>query len=203
VAARRSGVGCDCRVGRRAAAASLAFECGAAAVALDVHLEDGGVMNQAVDDRDRHCLVREDFAPFAERLIGGDQEGSPLVPGTDQFKEHAGFGLVLGDVGDVIEDQQMEFVELGNGGFESELAAGNLQPLDEIGGAGKQHAPAVFDKGKAERRREVALTAARRGRDMVPDTRGRTRRFTTLFIRIAGGELQLCGVIRFAASRCW
>jgi hypothetical protein len=28
-------------------AASLAFERGAAAVALDVHLEDGGVMNQA------------------------------------------------------------------------------------------------------------------------------------------------------------
>jgi hypothetical protein len=32
-------------------AASLAFERGAAAVALDVHLEDGGVMNHAVDDR--------------------------------------------------------------------------------------------------------------------------------------------------------
>jgi len=31
--------------------------------------------------------------------------------------------LVFGDVGDVIEDQQMEFVELGNSGFESELAA--------------------------------------------------------------------------------
>jgi hypothetical protein len=43
---------------------SLAFECGAAAVALDVHLEDGGMMNQAVDDRDRHCLVAEhDITP--------------------------------------------------------------------------------------------------------------------------------------------
>src|SRR5262249_60401302 len=142
-------------------AAPLAFECGAAAVALDVHLEDGGMMNQAVDDRDRHCLVREDFAPYAERLIGSDEEGSPLVPGADEFKEHAGFGLVLGDIGDVIEDQQMEFVELGNGGFESELAAGNLQPLDEISGAGRQHTPAGFDKGKAERCREVALATAR------------------------------------------
>ena len=51
----------------------------------------------------------------------------------------------------------MEFVELGNGGFESELAAGNLQSLDEIGGAGEQHAPAIFDKGEAESRRKVAL----------------------------------------------
>jgi hypothetical protein len=27
----------------------------------------------------------------------------------------------------------MEFVELGDGGFESQLAASNLQPLDDIG----------------------------------------------------------------------
>jgi len=48
---------------------SLAFKGGATAVAFDVHLEDGGVMNEAVDDSDRHCLVREDFAPFAEGLV--------------------------------------------------------------------------------------------------------------------------------------
>ena len=113
VAGRRSGIRCDCRVGRRPASASLAFEGRATAVAFDVHLEDGGVMNEAVDDRDCHCLVREDFAPLAKGLVGGDEEGSPLVAGADEFKEHAGFGLVLGDVGDVIEDQQMEFVELG------------------------------------------------------------------------------------------
>jgi hypothetical protein len=49
----------------------------------------------------------------------------------------------------------------------------------------------------------MALAAARRGRDMVPDTRSRTRQFTTPFIRIAGGASQLCGVIPSAASRCW
>ena len=203
VAARQSGVGCDCRVGGRPAAASLAFEGGATAVALDVHFEDGGVVDEAVDDSDRHCLVREDFAPFAEGLVGGYEDRPPLVAGADELKEHAGFGLVFGDVCDVIEDQQVKFVELGNGGFESEFAAGNLQPLDEIGGAGEQHAPAVLNESEAERRRKVAFAAARRGRDIVPDTRDRTRQFTTLFIRIAGGELQLCGVIRSAASRCW
>ena len=73
VAARRSSIRCDCRVGRRPASASLAFKGRATAVAFDVHLEDGGVMNEAVDDSDRHCLVREDFAPFAEGLVGGDE----------------------------------------------------------------------------------------------------------------------------------
>jgi hypothetical protein len=59
VAARRSSVRCDCRVGGRPASASLAFKGRATAVAFDVHLEDGGVMNEAVDDSDRHCLVPE------------------------------------------------------------------------------------------------------------------------------------------------
>jgi hypothetical protein len=51
---------------------------------------------------------------------------------------------------EVIQDQQVEFVELGNGGFESELATGNLQTLNEICGAGEQHAPAAFDESEAE-----------------------------------------------------
>src|SRR5947209_12362294 len=59
VAARRSGVGCGCRVDRRPAATALAFERGAAAVALDVHLKDGSVVDEAVDDSDRHSLIAE------------------------------------------------------------------------------------------------------------------------------------------------
>ena len=82
-------------MGGRPATASLAFKRGAATVAFDVHLEDGGMMNQAVDDCDRHCLVWEDLAPFAERLIGSDEERSPLVPGADKLKEDAGFSLVF------------------------------------------------------------------------------------------------------------
>jgi hypothetical protein len=59
VAARQSGIGRDCRVGWRSATASLSFERSAAAVALDIHFEDGGVMDEAVDDGDRHCLIAE------------------------------------------------------------------------------------------------------------------------------------------------
>ena len=83
VAARRSGIDRGCRVDRRPAAASLSFERGTATVAFDIHLEDGGVMNEAVDDSDRHCLIGEDLAPLAERLIGGNEEGSPLGNSND------------------------------------------------------------------------------------------------------------------------
>src|SRR5262249_45276951 len=79
------------------------------AIAFDVHLEDGGVMNQAVNDSDRHRLVREDLAPFAKGLVGGDQQRAAFVAGADKLKEDAGFSLVFGDVGEVIEDQEVEF----------------------------------------------------------------------------------------------
>jgi hypothetical protein len=112
--------------GQRAAA--FAFERGAAAVAFDVHLEDGGVVDEAIDDGNRHRLVGRDLAPFAKGLVGGDEERSPLVPGADEFKEHTGFGQVFGDVGEVIEDQEVVLVDLGDGGFESQFAAGDLKP---------------------------------------------------------------------------
>ena len=58
----------------------------------------------------------------------------------------------------------MEFVELGDGGFASELATRNLQPLDQIDGAGERYALAVFDESEAECCRKVALAAAWRAK---------------------------------------
>jgi hypothetical protein len=54
-------------------------------------------------------------------LTGGDHDGSPLTPRRDQFEEHVGFGLVLGDVGQIVEDEQIELVELCDGGFVLQL----------------------------------------------------------------------------------
>jgi len=65
-------------------------------------------MDKAIDGGECHCLVGEDLAPFAERLIGRDQHRSPLVTCGDQLEQYAGFGLILGDVGDVVEDEQIE-----------------------------------------------------------------------------------------------
>src|SRR6185369_4819186 len=113
----------------------------------------------------------EDLAPFAKGLVGGDQQGSPLVPGSDEFEQYAGLGLILGDVSEVIEDQQVIFVEFGDGSLKSEFSAGDLQPLHQIGGACEQHAPAAFDESKAERCRQVTLSGARRSSVILPGVR--------------------------------
>src|SRR5205814_5537495 len=108
----------------------------AAAITLDIHLQNRCVMDQAIDGGKRHSLVGKDLAPFAKWLIGRYQHGFPLVTCGDQLEQHAGFGLILGDVGDVVEDEQIVAVELGDRAFECELATSDLELLHQIGGAG-------------------------------------------------------------------
>ena len=119
-------------------------------------------MDEAVDGGERHCGIWEDLLPCAEGLVGGDQHRAPLVAGADEFEEHAGFGLILGDVGEIVEDEQMELIELGERALEGEFTAGDLQLLDEIGGSGEEHPVAVLDQGETDCRRQVALSAAGR-----------------------------------------
>src|SRR3546814_4772237 len=69
----------------------------AAPIAFDIHLEDGGVVHEAVDGGQRHCGIGEDPVPFAERLVGGYHQRTPLVSRADQLEQNRGFSLILGD----------------------------------------------------------------------------------------------------------
>ncbi len=168
----------DCGVGGGPSASALSIEGFASPVAFDIHFQDRSVMDEAVDGRERHGLIGEDFAPLAERLVGGDQHGSPLIARGDQLEQHAGLGLILGDVGDVVEDEEVVAVEFGDRAFKRQFAAGDLKPLHKIGGAGEQHPPAVFDEGETERGREMAFAHARRAeqQDVGPFTEPRVAR---------------------------
>src|SRR5262245_55000197 len=66
------------------------FDGGSATVALDVHLDDGRVMDEAIDRREGHGLTGKDLAPFAEQLVGGDQQRAPLVAGAARTSTAAG-----------------------------------------------------------------------------------------------------------------
>jgi hypothetical protein len=52
-------------------------------------------------------------------------------------------------------------VELGDSGFQGELAPSDLELLDQIGGAGKEHAPAVLDEPEADGGGEMRFPTAR------------------------------------------
>jgi len=93
-------------------------------------------MDKTVDGGERHGWVWKRLAPITKRLIGGDQHVAPLVAGSDQLEQHTRFGLILADVDDVIKDQQVILVELGERAFEGEFATRDLQDaialLDEL-----------------------------------------------------------------------
>jgi hypothetical protein len=55
------------------AAAALSIERRSPPITFDVHLQDRGVVHEAVDGRQHHGLIWEDLAPFAEWLVGRDQ----------------------------------------------------------------------------------------------------------------------------------
>ena len=103
-----------------------------AAVAFDVHLEDCGVVNEPIDRGERHGGVREDPSPFSEGLVCGNEHGTALVAGADELEEHRGLGLVLGDVGDVIEDEQVVTFKCCDRRLEGEFTAGNLELLHQV-----------------------------------------------------------------------
>ena len=103
-------------------------------------------MDEPIDGGERHGLIGEDFPPFSKGLICGDEQRAPFVAGADQLEKHAGFGLILGDIGEVVEDEEMIFVELVDRGPESETALCDLQLLDEVRRPGEEDAPSVFDE---------------------------------------------------------
>jgi len=101
VVARQSGWGFDCRARcRPPLALRFLYRC-LSSVAVDVHFEDCSVVDEPIYGGNRHGLIGKDFSPFAEGLICGDGQGSSLVAGDDELEQHAGFRLILGDIGEV------------------------------------------------------------------------------------------------------
>ena len=132
----------------------------AAPIAFHVHLEDGCMMNEPVDGGQRHGRIGEYRIPFSEGLVCRDQHGSALISRADEFEQDARFSLILGDVGNVVEDQQVEFIQLRDGAFEDEIAPGLLQLLNQVGGSGEEHAVAFLDEGQADGGAKMRLAHA-------------------------------------------
>ena len=104
----------------------FSFEGSASPVAVDVDFENRSVMHEAIDGGESHGGIREDLPPCTERLIGGDGSRAALVAGADEFEQDGCFSLILADVGEIIEDQQVEAIEPIDGGLECQLASREL-----------------------------------------------------------------------------
>lgn len=76
---------------RTEAQARLSSGRGAAAIPVDIEFQDGGVVDEAVDGRDRHGLVGKDLLPGAEGLVCDDAGAAGFKATRDQLEEHTRF----------------------------------------------------------------------------------------------------------------
>ena len=128
----------DCRViWWSSGALLLAFKGSPPPVTVDVDFEDRCMVDEAIHRGQRHGGIWKNVAPCPEWLIGRYQGGTAFVAGTDEFEQNRCFRLILADIGEVIEDQQMETIEPVNCGFEPEFATRDLEFLHQVGGSGE------------------------------------------------------------------
>jgi hypothetical protein len=132
----------------------------ALSVAFAIHLDDGGVMDQSIDGRRRHGGIGKDRVPGRKRLVGGDSDAVSFVSMRDEFEQDAGLGLILTNIRDVVEHDEIVFVELIEGADQGEVAARDLQPLDHIDGLSEQDPLSGIDESMADGRQSVALASA-------------------------------------------
>ena len=55
------------------------------------------MVDEPVDHGGGDDLVAEDFAPAAERLVGGDDQAGPLVSAGDELEEQVGCFVIGGN----------------------------------------------------------------------------------------------------------
>lgn len=74
-------------------------------IALTVHLDDSGVVHEAVYGRDCHGGTWENVRPSGERLVGGDGDGVSFVSVSDELEQGTGLHLVLSHIGQLMQVQ--------------------------------------------------------------------------------------------------
>jgi hypothetical protein len=125
-----------------------AFEAPAVVTGLD----DVTVMGQPVEQRSGHLGVAEHTGPFAEREIGGDDDGGALVEPADEMEQQLAAGLRKGQVTEFVEDDEVHPGQmLGEPPLPS-VAGLDLQAVDEVdhiveapAGTGSDAAPGDCD----------------------------------------------------------
>src|SRR5271163_3490926 len=120
-----------------------------------------------------------------------------------RLKEQMGCIGLEGQIAELVNDQQFRFAKVSKAVFEPALA----MRLSELGHQGSAPAQtALFSRSGSPGARSPlpdAFPTPVEAETCCPIPGAGRDDLLPLFIRTAGGESQLCGVIRSAASRCW
>lgn len=124
--------------------------------------EEAAALEGAVDDGLGQVVVVEDGAPGGERrLVGGEEDRAPAqVAVVDDVEQHVGGVGPIGEVADLVDDEDVRMDVLGERLPQAAIAAGGGEIVDELGGGGEERRGAVLDGAVGDRDREMRLPAA-------------------------------------------
>src|SRR5208337_2416613 len=140
--------------------ALLGFHRLAEAVALAVHLENVAAMAKSVQERCCHSLALEDLAPFAERKIARHQDAAALVAIGEDPEQQLHPAPTHRHVAQLVADQQVRPVELGQKAVQRELLLFLLQPTHQFGRREETDSQACATGSKAQSNRDMSLPSS-------------------------------------------
>ncbi len=111
-------------LGRGSLAALL---CCISPVAGDVKLQDDGVVDDPVDGRGGGHGVGEDAFPLGEDQVGRDAQRPAFVAFGDEGEEDLGLLVALGQVAEIVQEQEVEVVQLAQLSGQVQVAFGGQQ----------------------------------------------------------------------------
>ena len=183
----------------------LAFVAQAVGVALDV--EDGGAMEEAVQDGAGHGgVLAEDLVPVAKGFVAGEDDGPLLLVAlADDLEEKAGLQMIEFEVADFVDDEELGPGEVVQLAVEAVFVHGFAQPAGQIGDGGEVNAVAHLagehaqrdgqmgfaDAGRAEEDEVAAFAQVAAGGQFFdePPVDGGLRRVIKVFEPFQGREL--------------
>ena len=96
--------------------------------------DDGGVVQEPVQDAGGGGVLGQEPSPLLERPVGGDRQGAAFVGGGDEPEQQLGAGVVERREPDLVDDDQV-VAEQGVDGFaDGVVGQGTVEGADEIGG---------------------------------------------------------------------
>src|SRR5208282_603053 len=115
-------------------------------VGIAVDGDDLGVVDEAVDQRDDAGGAGEHLVPVGERAVGGDQGALGLVASADQLEQHVGVAVGVGEIADLVDDQEGWGGVMAKAAAQSRGAVDRRQISEQLAGAGEQGRMALQDR---------------------------------------------------------
>src|SRR5687767_12966955 len=115
------------------------------------------VVEEAIEDRGGDHRIAKDLTPFAEALVGGEQDAAALVARRDQREKRRGREPIARPHAELVDDEELRGEVDAEPPLEAVLGLSGAQIFDELMSADEVHAVPLFDGAQSERDGEMSL----------------------------------------------